>query len=175
VPGQIDDWSSCVDFVRADLRRLDDHPAVAFVRYPQSRWLLRLRLTEWWCNTNGGLPGAFLRWRLAERGARLGFTIPINRLGPGIRLPHVGTIAVSGAASVGAHSEILPGVVLGANNRGAPTVDAHVFIGPGAKVIGPVRIGAGAVIGANAVVTRDVEPGATVLAPQAEVRSQPDP
>ena len=35
--------------------------------------------------------------------------------------------------------------------------------GTGARVLGPIAIGAGAVIGANAVVVRDVEAGATVV------------
>ena len=44
-----------------------------------------------------------------------------------------------------------------------PTVvESHASIGSGAIVLGGVRIGAGALVGAGAVVTRDVEPGATV-------------
>ena len=43
-----------------------------------------------------------------------------------------------------------------------PVVERGVSIGTGAKVIGPVRVGAGARIGANAVVVGDVAPGATV-------------
>ena len=46
--------------------------------------------------------------------------------------------------------------------RGA-TIEDHVSIGTGAKVIGGVRIGAGAQIGANAVVVDDVPAGATVV------------
>jgi serine O-acetyltransferase len=45
---------------------------------------------------------------------------------------------------------------------GSPTVGDDVTIGVGACLIGPVRVGAGAVIGANAVVTHDVAPGAHV-------------
>jgi serine O-acetyltransferase len=42
-------------------------------------------------------------------------------------------------------------------------IERDVSIGTGAKVIGPVRIGAGARIGANAVVVDDVPAGATVV------------
>jgi len=45
-----------------------------------------------------------------------------------------------------------------------------VNIGTGAKVIGPVRIGAGATIGANSVVLDDVPAGATVVGAPARVR-----
>jgi serine O-acetyltransferase len=58
------------------------------------------------------------------------------------------------------------GIMLGQQNRGAlmgsPIVGDRVFIAAGAKVIGRVTIGNGAVIGANAVVTRDVPENAVV-------------
>jgi serine O-acetyltransferase len=41
-------------------------------------------------------------------------------------------------------------------------IEDDVMIGVGAKVLGPVRVGRGAVIGANAVVLHDVPPGAVV-------------
>jgi serine O-acetyltransferase len=45
----------------------------------------------------------------------------------------------------------------------APQVEDGVYIGAGAKILGGVRIGRGATVGANAVVTRDVPPGAIVV------------
>ena len=42
-------------------------------------------------------------------------------------------------------------------------VEAGASIGSGATILGGVRIGRGALVGAGAVVTRDVEPGATVV------------
>ena len=52
--------------------------------------------------------------------------------------------------------------------RGA-TIERDVSIGTGAKVIGPVRIGEGATVGANAVVVDDVPAGATWSARPARV------
>jgi serine acetyltransferase len=46
---------------------------------------------------------------------------------------------------------------------GAPVVEDNVTIGPGAKVVGAVRIGRGATIGPNAVVTRDIPSHCTVV------------
>jgi acetyltransferase-like isoleucine patch superfamily enzyme len=43
------------------------------------------------------------------------------------------------------------------------TVERGATIGSGATILGGVRIGAGATVGAGAVVTKDVEPGATVV------------
>ena len=52
-------------------------------------------------------------------------------------------------------------------NRGgvmaAPKIVNRVYIGAGAKILGPLTIGDDAVVGANAVVTKDVPAGATVV------------
>ncbi|RYZ37019.1 MAG: acetyltransferase [Myxococcaceae bacterium] len=83
---------------------------------------------------------------------------------------------------------IAPGVEIGENSfvsqnvslEGAPGVDGvprvgrDVFIGVGAKVQGPVTIGDGAKIGANAVVIEDVAPGAVVAGvPARELKRVP--
>ena len=44
-----------------------------------------------------------------------------------------------------------------------PTLRDGVVISSGAQVLGPIEVGAGARVGANAVVTRDVMAGATVV------------
>ena len=53
------------------------------------------------------------------------------------------------------HGVTLGGQVLTQTKR-HPTIGDNVTIGAGAKVLGPVTIGAGSAIGANAVVTKDV-------------------
>jgi acetyltransferase-like isoleucine patch superfamily enzyme len=50
-------------------------------------------------------------------------------------------------------------------------VERGASLGSGAIVLGGIRIGAGAIVGAGAVVTRDVEPGATVAGTPARVLS----
>jgi serine O-acetyltransferase len=49
------------------------------------------------------------------------------------------------------------------HGRNLAVIEDNVFIGAGAKVLGPVRIGRGATVGANAVVTRDVPSHCTVV------------
>jgi len=66
-------------------------------------------------------------------------------------------------------------VVVGGRSElpGAPVIEDDVKIGAGAKVLGPIRIGAGARVGANAVVIHDVAPGETVAGiPARPIRSK---
>jgi len=82
---------------------------------------------------------------------------------PGLYLLH-GQVVVDGLTEIGAGCVIGPFVTIGlrAGELQGPVVEDGVSVGTGAKVIGPVRVGAGARVGANAVVVGDVAPGATV-------------
>ena len=64
---------------------------------------------------------------------------------------------------------IAPFVSIGlrAGSFEGPVIEERVYVGTGARILGPLRIGAGARIGANAVVTKDVAAGATVAGVQA--------
>jgi serine O-acetyltransferase len=66
-------------------------------------------------------------------------------------------------------------VTIGAERRQSPTLGNDIFIGAGAKVIGPLHIGDGARIGANAVVLSDVPAWSTVAGIPARVVKQRDP
>jgi serine O-acetyltransferase len=78
-------------------------------------------------------------------------------LGAGVYFIHsLGTV-VGGNARVGARVRFLGNNTVGAaHDDGAPVIEDDVEIGCGARILGPVRIGARAVIGANAVVLCDV-------------------
>jgi serine O-acetyltransferase len=82
---------------------------------------------------------------------------------PGVYVIH-GQFVADGLVEIHSGAVIAPFVTIGlraGDVRGA-TIERDVSIGTGAKVIGRVRIGAGARIGANAVVVDDVPAGATV-------------
>lgn len=106
------------------------------------------------------------KWRYRASGYRYGISIPYStQIGPGLHIAHAGGIVVSHLSVIGRDCTIAQGVTLGwkpGPRGGAPIVGDEVYIGPGAKVIGKVRIGDRAVIGANAVVTSDVPAGAVV-------------
>jgi serine O-acetyltransferase len=83
---------------------------------------------------------------------------------PGIYILH-GQVVIDGQAEIHSGVTIAPWVTIGlrAGDYQGATIERNVSIGTGAKVIGPVHVGEGATIGANAVVVDDVPPGVTVV------------
>ena len=100
--------------------------------------------------------------KLAMRTAQVSIGDPVV-VKPGLYVIH-GQIVIDGIVEVGPGAVIAPWVTIGlrAGNVQGATIEHGVHIGTGAKVIGPVRIGARAVVGANSVVVDDVAAGATV-------------
>lgn len=99
-----------------------------------------------------------------------------TRVGPGLRLPHFGAILIHEAAVIGANVTILHGVTIGTRDHGgAPIIEDDVEIGCGAVILGPVRIGQGAKVGANATVVADVPPGCTVVGTPGVIVRRPTP
>jgi len=80
-------------------------------------------------------------------------------IGKRFRIDHFGDIIISGDAVFGDDVLIRNGVTVGLQRRddpGSPIIGDRVEIGAGAKVLGKIRIGNDVLIGANAVVIRDV-------------------
>lgn len=144
-----------------------------YQQYGERVSLLRAALTDGTlANLLYRLQGALLRWRLTPLalavhvlnkwfngcviGVRAGF-------GPGLVLVHPVGVVINSAVRGGRGVVIESGVVIGDNRGRVPVLGDAVFLGAGAKVIGGVTIGAGARIGANAVVLHDVPAGATAV------------
>lgn len=83
--------------------------------------------------------------------------------GPGFVLIHSDGVVINGAVKGGRNVKIEHQVTIGAERRQSPIIGDDVFIGAGAKIVGPVKIGDGARIGANAVVVHDVPAHTTVV------------
>ena len=101
--------------------------------------------------------------RLAMAFAQVSIGDPVV-VQPGVYILH-GQVVIDGTVEIGSGTTIAPWVTIGlraGDYRGA-TIERNVSIGTGAKIIGAVRVGEGATIGANAVVVDDVPPGVTVV------------
>lgn len=84
------------------------------------------------------------------------------RLGQRLKLPHPNGVVIHQECEIGDDCMIMQQVTIGiTNNGGPPRIGSRVYIGAGAKVLGPIVIGDGAAIGANAVVLKDVPAGYT--------------
>jgi len=92
---------------------------------------------------------------------------PGATIGRRVVIDHGMGVVIGETAEVGNDVLIYMGVVLGGtaleNIKRHPTIEDGVIIGSGATILGPIRIGKGAKVGAGSVVVRPVPPGATVV------------
>lgn len=94
-------------------------------------------------------------------------------LGDGINFTHTLGTVIGGTSKVGARVKFLGNNTIGtAKDNGCPVIEDDVVIGCGARVLGPVRVGRGAFIGANSVVLTDVPPGAVVSGIPAKIHER---
>lgn len=133
-----------------------------------------LRKCEYYENCRKDLVGKiwakWLKFRLITLSHKLGFSIGLNVFDKGLSIAHYGPIVVSAQSRIGKNCRIHEGVTIGVTGdaywkdipRQAATIGDNVFIGSGAKIIGPVSIADNVAIGANAVVVKDItEPNTT--------------
>ena len=95
-----------------------------------------------------------------------GIDLPYNvKLGRRVRIEHHGCLML-GARQIGDDVVIRHSVTMGLRQRGAqafPTIGNRVEIGPGACIVGGLKVGDGSYIGANSVICHNVRPGSTVM------------
>lgn len=98
---------------------------------------------------------------------------PAAEIAAGVFIDHGAGVVIGETASVGTGTVIYQGVTLGGTGKESgkrhPTVGEHCVISAGAKVLGNIRIGDYAKIGAGAVVLKDVPPYSTAVGVPARV------
>jgi len=132
--------------------------------FPDLTWifLTRLRKTEYAKNCKKGLMGkieyVYQYYRFRKISLKLGFTIPLNVFGPGLSIPHYGTIVVNSATKVGKNCRLHVSANIGASGGAAtaPIIGDNVYIGPGAIIFGNIQIDDNVTIAANATVNKSV-------------------
>ncbi len=169
--------------------RLDEDLEAAARRDPSVRSRLELVLCY---------PGLHAVWihRVAHRmWAKPGLRLParllsqLNRSLTGIEI-HPGAVigrrffidhgmgvVIGETAEVGDDVMLYHGVTLGGRSmqrvKRHPTLHDGVTVGAGARILGPITVGAGAQVGANSVVVKDVPAGAVVIGVPGKVRQPP--
>src|SRR6202162_4827138 len=92
---------------------------------------------------------------------------PGATIGRRVFIDHGMGVVIGETAEIGDDCTLYHGVTLGGTswNKGKrhPTLGNGVVLGAGAKILGPITVGDGARVGSNAVVVKDVTPGATAI------------
>ena len=152
---------------RADRAR---YPERAFKR-EQSLWAIRVyRFGRGNDQRAAGLVRAindrvyWFLFRIVETLTGCSFTKATD-IGPGLRIHHFGNIFIHSGVVIGANCTLRQGVTIGNREEGGPVpvIEDDVDFGAYAQVLGGIRIGRGAKIGAMSVVLCDVPPGATAV------------
>jgi serine O-acetyltransferase len=136
-----------------------------FLLYPSIHARIAHRISHWFYKKNR----RFIA-RLISQLARFFTGIEIHpgaTLGDSILIDHGMGVVIGETAEVGDRVTIYHGTTLGGTGKDTgkrhPTVGNDVFIGSGAKLLGPIYIGNNVKIGANSVVLKDVEDDCTAV------------
>ncbi len=158
---------------KADAARYPERPWLR----EQSFWAVALyRFGRWNDARSDGLEKRvldrfyWLAYRIVETAT--GITLPKEaRIGPGLRIHHFGGVIVHSNAVIGSHCTLRQGVTIGnrVDSGPVPVIGDNVEFGAYAQVLGGIRIGHGAKIGAMSVVLCDVPDGATAVGVPARI------
>jgi serine O-acetyltransferase len=137
---------------------------------PGRKLLLNHRRYQYWHKKRGIISGLLRRlFVLTYRFWSVVTASDIDllaQIGGGLLIPHPNGIVIHPRAKIGVncliHQQVTIGE-LGKGGDGVPVIEGHVNIYSGAKVLGPIRVGAHATIGANSLVFVGVPDKATVL------------
>jgi serine O-acetyltransferase len=135
--------------------------------YPGVHALFAHRIAHWLWHKN-------LKWlaRFLSHLSRFLTGIEIHpgaKIGQRVFIDHGMGVVIGQTAEIGDDCTLYDGVTLGGTgkagvgNKRHPTLGKGVIVGAGAKILGPIMVSDGAKVGSNAVVVRDVPPGATAI------------
>lgn len=89
------------------------------------------------------------------------------KIGKGLFIGHLSGVVIGHGSKIGNYPSFHQGITIGGagrgENHGSPTIGERVYFGSGAKIIGKINVGNNVMIGANAVVVKDIPENAVVV------------
>ncbi|MDO5096282.1 MAG: serine O-acetyltransferase EpsC [Peptostreptococcaceae bacterium] len=142
-----------------------------FINYPGVHALINHRIAHFFYRRN-----LFFVARFISQVSRFFTGIEIHpgaQIGKNLFIDHGMGVVIGETTQIGDNCIIFHQVTLGGTGKQKgkrhPTIGNHVLLSAGCKVLGPIHIGDGAKIGANAVVLKDIPAGATAVGIPARV------
>lgn len=181
IEGAFNSCSSIGEAIRADLLAVEERDSacnslyVPFIYFKGFHALQAQRVAHCLWNDGRQSLALFFQNRVSTQ-----FAVDIHpaaRIGRGIMLDHATGVVIGETAVVGNNVSILQSVTLGGTGKEEgdrhPKVGDGVLISAGAKILGNIRIGEGAKVGAGSVVLEEVPPHTTVAGVPARIVGRP--
>lgn len=158
-------WS--LPFLKKLIRQAYVHPGLlAVLIYRYGQWVefrCRVPILRQICD-------AYYYYLFNWSRTRLQIEVPrTTAIDAGFRIDHFGGIIVNAQVIAGKRFTLTPGVIIGQTDSGVPRFGDRVRVSVGAKVIGGIHVGNNVLIGAQAVVNKDVPDNAVVAGVPAKV------
>ena len=167
--------------MRADLKAVEERDSachelyIPFLYFKGFHSLQTQRVSHWLWNHGRESLALFFQNRMSSK---FGVDIhPAARMGKGIMLDHATGLVIGETAVVGDNVSMLHSVTLGGTGKDEgdrhPKIGDGVLISAGAKILGNIRVGEGAKVGAGSVVLEEVPAHTTVAGVPAKVVGRP--
>jgi serine O-acetyltransferase len=139
--------------------------------YPGVHAVIWYRIANWLWTGGWRFPARLLSW-LGRFLSNVDIH-PAARIGHRFFIDHGACVVIGETAEIGDDVTLYHGVTLGGTSwfpgKRHPTLEDRVVVGAGAKILGPITVGAGARVGANSVVIDSTPPDVTVVGIPARV------
>ena len=159
-------YKDCIQLIRSDYFRVYGHRASLFKIWLKSfrnyciKYLLWMRLASY----RQGILFLLCKHRQEHFSKKYGISIPPStKIGWGFYIGHGFAIVINERTIIGNNVNIGQSTTIGTNDGLGALIGNEVYIGPNTCVIGNVKIGSRALIGAGAVVTKSIEADSTAV------------
>lgn len=139
----------------------DNYPNFTYELKKILKFIKLYRKVEYYHNCRKDILGKLyyklLNYKFKKLSIKYSIFLPINTIEEGLCIIHIGPIYINSNAKIGKYLKIHPMTTIGKNigiNNHSPILGNHVWIGPGARIIGNITIGDNVIIGTNSVVNK---------------------